>query len=89
MENGPKSVLYISFGTIIWPTLRPELITELVGTLLDIKVPFIFATASPAGQLDDDLKRRIEESGRGMVLDWVPQLQVLQHPATGAFLVSR
>ena len=78
-----------SFGTSFWPTLRSELVTAIIDSLLELDspVPFIFATASPTGKVEPELKKRIEESGRGLVLDWAPQVRVLRHEAVGMFLV--
>lgn len=78
-----------SFGTSFWPTLRPELITTIIISLLELEqpVPFIFATASPTGKIDEALKKRIQGSGRGLVVDWAPQVRVLRHEAVGMFLV--
>lgn len=84
---GARSVVYISFGTIIWPTLRPSLMEEMVDTLLEKDIPFVFSTPSLDGKVSDMTKKKVQESGMGMILDWVPQLEVLQHQATAAFIV--
>ena len=80
-----------SLGTLNWPTLRPSVISTIITSLLEItpSIPFIFATASERDKMDPELKKSIEASGRGMVVDWAPQIQVLKHAATGMFLVSQ
>ena len=80
-----------SFGSAYWPTLRPELVTAIIESLfeLDPPVPFIMATASPTGKVEPELKKRIEASGRGLVVDWAPQVRVLRHEAVGVFLVPQ
>ncbi|KAL8280735.1 hypothetical protein RQP46_006739 [Phenoliferia psychrophenolica] len=37
---GPKSVLYISFGSLFFPLTTPHLVRALVETLLDLEQPF-------------------------------------------------
>lgn len=61
----------------------------IVDSLLELEtpIPFVFATANADGKMPDALKQKIHDSGRGLVTDWAPQVKVLQHPATGVFLV--
>ncbi|KAJ7076181.1 hypothetical protein B0H15DRAFT_955860 [Mycena belliarum] len=40
---GARSVLYISFGSILFPRTTPELVAALIDTLLALEVPFPFA----------------------------------------------
>lgn len=61
---------------------------EIVDTLLEIKMPFVFATPCSKGKLDQALKDKVTKSGLGLVTDWEPQTRVLQHKATAVFLVS-
>jgi hypothetical protein len=70
--------------------LRPQLINVIIDSLLTAStvIPFVFATASPTGKIDDETKKKIAESGRGIVVDWAPQVKVLRHEAIGMFLVS-
>ncbi|KAJ7086934.1 hypothetical protein C8R44DRAFT_991438 [Mycena epipterygia] len=44
-EYGPKSVLYISFGSLFFPIATPQLIDALVNTLLALEEPFPFIFA--------------------------------------------
>ncbi|WVR08204.1 hypothetical protein IAU60_005251 [Kwoniella sp. DSM 27419] len=85
---GANSTAYISFGTVFWPDRRPEIMETLVESLLTIEppLPFIWALTPTNGHIDRDLVDRIHQSGRGKVLAWVPQLDVLRHPAVGIFL---
>lgn len=79
-----------SLGTIFWPTKRPEIIDTIIESLLvaDPPMPFVFSTASATGKVTEELKERIAQSGRGLVVDWAPQVKVLKHKAVGMFLVS-
>ncbi|KAJ7450900.1 hypothetical protein FB451DRAFT_1566513 [Mycena latifolia] len=86
-EYGPKSVLYISFGTSPSPT--PQLIEALVKTLINLEkpFPFLFALGSKMATLPNDLIERVTASGRGLICKfWVEQRAILQHEAVGWFL---
>ncbi|KAK7030479.1 hypothetical protein VNI00_014066 [Paramarasmius palmivorus] len=79
---GPKSVIYISFGTLNWPDL-PSL-TAAVEELVTAQVPMLLA--HPAAVLSEEMKRLVSESGLGMEVQWAPQQRVLAHSATGWFI---
>ncbi|KAG8991572.1 hypothetical protein FRB94_012431 [Tulasnella sp. JGI-2019a] len=83
----PKSVIYISFGTIFYPIEQPWRIETVVKTLLETRTPFLFSRAAqmfmPFGP---ELEKGMKESGIGMAVDFVPQNEALAHPSMGAFL---
>lgn len=82
----PKSVILISFGTLFFPSQEWQLETVL-KCLIDTQTPFIFSRAPRLCRpFDDELEKAIAESGLGMVVDFVPQQAVLEHPSLGAFL---
>ncbi|XP_062117769.1 zeatin O-glucosyltransferase-like [Humulus lupulus] len=96
-EQEPKSVLYISFGTVT--TLSDEQIKEIALGLEQSGVKFIWALRD--GDELDDLRNEkegrrssqvpdgFEERMRGMgmvVRTWVPQVKILEHPSTGGFM---
>ncbi|KIJ28432.1 glycosyltransferase family 1 protein [Sphaerobolus stellatus SS14] len=83
-KYGAHSVLYISFGTAWWP--NPAHLHAFIGVPLELKVPFIFAHATPASALPPDLANKIQESGLGLTSTWAPQQLILNHKATGWFL---
>ncbi|KAH8917334.1 glycosyltransferase family 1 protein [Atractiella rhizophila] len=86
---GEKTVLYVSFGSFFWPYAHPEIVEDMIETMLDISppLPIIVALASPFASLSSNLQNRIAENqDRCLFLDWVPQTLVLQHPALGLFL---
>lgn len=88
-HHGPKSVLYISFGSLAFPIATPELVAALVETLLDLETPFpfIFALGCKIAYLPTDLIQRVNASGKGLICHfWVEQRAILQHPALGWFL---
>ncbi|CAA7406492.1 unnamed protein product [Spirodela intermedia] len=92
----PASVVYISFGTLVGPA--DEELEELAAALEESRRPFIWVLqAGPmgpggppgggGGYFPEDLARQAEESQRGLVIrGWAPQLMILSHPSTGAFL---
>ncbi|KAJ7099798.1 hypothetical protein C8R44DRAFT_716760 [Mycena epipterygia] len=88
-QYGPKSVLYISFGSLFFPVATPELVEALVHTLLDLEkpFPFIFALGGKTAALPKELIQRANSSGRGLICDfWVEQRAILHHRALGWFL---
>ncbi|KAJ7485811.1 hypothetical protein FB451DRAFT_1026913 [Mycena latifolia] len=88
-QYGAKSMLYISFGSIFFPTATPELITALLNMLLTLEkpFPFIFALGSRMASLPKDVIERVNSSGKGLICDfWVEQRAILQNAAVGWFL---
>ncbi|KAJ7242105.1 hypothetical protein C8J57DRAFT_1726485 [Mycena rebaudengoi] len=83
-EHGPKSTLFISFGTIFWPTVQEHL-EELVDVLTEKKFPFILAHASPVAAVSPALSAKVKASRLGMLTPWCPQQFILNHAATGLF----
>ncbi|KAJ7097455.1 hypothetical protein C8R44DRAFT_370256 [Mycena epipterygia] len=82
---GENSVLFISFGTVFWPTV-PEQLEVLVDALSEKKFPFILSHPSPFASISDSLSEKITGSGIGFATAWCPQQMILNHPATGWFL---
>ncbi|XP_052174888.1 UDP-glycosyltransferase 73C3-like [Diospyros lotus] len=88
----PNSVVYACLGSICGLT-APQLI-ELGLGLEASNHPFIWAMRSSGGEKSQELEKwMIEEvfeeriKGRGLVIrGWAPQLLILSHKATGAFL---
>ncbi|KAJ7086917.1 hypothetical protein C8R44DRAFT_650428 [Mycena epipterygia] len=88
-EYGPKSVLYISFGSLFFPIATPQLIDALVNTLLALEepFPFIFALGGKLASLPGELIERVNSSGKSLVCDfWVEQRAILTHAGVGWFL---
>ncbi|KAJ7161847.1 UDP-Glycosyltransferase/glycogen phosphorylase [Mycena crocata] len=84
-KYGDDSVLFISFGTVFWPTQQEQL-EEIVSALTEKKFPFILAHASPFAVISESLLDKINASGLGMATKWSPQQFILSHPATGWFM---
>jgi F-box interacting protein len=87
LENRPpKLVIYVALGSEA--PLTVQSIHELALGLELAGVPFLWALRKPAGTSDGELlPAGFEERtrGRGLVCtEWVPQVKVLAHGATGA-----
>ncbi|CAH9072681.1 unnamed protein product [Cuscuta europaea] len=85
-KQPPKSVVFVSFGTLT--SLSGEQILELAKGLEQSQQKFIWVvrdvlkgeTPLPEGYED-------EIQGKGLILrDWAPQMEILNHPSTGGFL---
>ncbi|KAJ7617138.1 UDP-Glycosyltransferase/glycogen phosphorylase [Roridomyces roridus] len=82
---GEKSVLFISFGTIFWPTVSEQLL-DLVDALVETEFPFVLCHASPFAKVSEELASKIKASGIGLATPWAKQQFVFSHPATGWFM---
>lgn len=85
----PKSVIYVSFGTLA--VITKEQLKEFWHGLVNSGSRFLWVIRPDAlvgedeeNQISAVLLERIK--GRGYVVDWAPQEEVLQHPAVGGFL---
>ncbi|XP_021769077.1 UDP-glycosyltransferase 76F1-like [Chenopodium quinoa] len=87
-NQAPKSVLYVSFGSVE-AISRTEFL-ELAWGLLDSMVPFLWVVRPGMIQgtkaYDSLPEGYLEMVGeRGHIVTWAPQLEVLSHPAVGGF----
>lgn len=91
----PGSVLYISFGS--QNTISPLQMIELAVGLEGSEVPFIWVIRPPIGfdlkgefreeWLPEGFEERVSKSNRGLLVkQWAPQMEILCHQSTGAFL---
>ncbi|CDO77272.1 Glycosyltransferase Family 1 protein [Trametes cinnabarina] len=81
-ENGERSVIYISFGSLWWPQDPPKL-TAVLDLLVELGVPFIMSRPSPAAQLSEDLVQRLKGNPNVHLGNRLPQPIILDHPALG------
>ncbi|RWV78521.1 hypothetical protein BHE74_00030041 [Ensete ventricosum] len=83
----PRSVLYISFGSIAQVSKRD--MAEIAYGVLGSKSSFIWVLRPGSGSSETSpLPEGFIEAckGRGIVVPWCRQKQVLVHPAVGGFL---
>ncbi|XP_021274470.1 7-deoxyloganetin glucosyltransferase-like [Herrania umbratica] len=81
------SVLFVSFGSIT--VMSDQHFKEFAWGLANSKVPFLWVVRPDvvmgnSGILPKEYYEEIE--GRGLMVKWCPQDQVLTHPSVGAFL---
>ncbi|OMP00308.1 Pectinesterase, catalytic [Corchorus capsularis] len=93
--QGTDSVLYISFGS--QNTISASHMIELAFGLEESGNPFIWVIRPPIGfdmkaefraeWLPEGFEERMSESKQGLLVkNWAPQLEILSHESTGAFL---
>ncbi|XP_062226210.1 UDP-glycosyltransferase 82A1-like [Phragmites australis] len=82
------SVVYVSFGSWVGP-IGPDKIRELALGLEATGRPFLWALKrdpSWRAGLPNGFAERAAATGRGKVVDWAPQEDVLRHGAVGCYL---
>ncbi|XP_028783106.1 abscisate beta-glucosyltransferase-like [Neltuma alba] len=92
----PKSVLYISFGSLA--RLPREQLKEIAYALESCDQPFIWvigkifksSETEEEGEynwLPDGFEQRMKETNRGLIIrGWAPQLLILEHKSVGGFM---
>ncbi|CAO2814893.1 unnamed protein product [Amaranthus hypochondriacus] len=88
-KNDPKSVIYVSFGSLI--VHSREAMDRIATALRNTKRPFLWVVKPPdnpvqegAGELPKGFIQETKE--QGLVVNWAPQHLVLTHEAIGCFL---
>ncbi|THH09130.1 hypothetical protein EW145_g2230 [Phellinidium pouzarii] len=77
---GENCVVY-SFG------LRsPKKVWAVLDALMTLRIPFVFAHASPVAVIPKNILEKVAAFGLGYVSKWIPQHLILHHKATGWFL---
>ncbi|KDP44851.1 hypothetical protein JCGZ_01351 [Jatropha curcas] len=87
-KQEPKSVLYVSFGSLA--SIKESKFLEIAYGLANSKQPFLWVIrpglVSGKEWVEQLPNGFIEDlNGRGHIVKWAPQLQVLAHFAIGAF----
>ncbi|EIW63015.1 UDP-Glycosyltransferase/glycogen phosphorylase [Trametes versicolor FP-101664 SS1] len=84
---GERSLLYISFGTMLHGEDVVEKLWALLDIVMELNIPFVMSHASsPGTDIPDDAKAKIDAYSKGLLSPWVPQQTLLEHTATGWFL---
>ncbi|KAK7400765.1 hypothetical protein VNO78_12071 [Psophocarpus tetragonolobus] len=90
----PNSVLYVSFGSLVW--MAPEQLKEIAFGLEASDQFFIWVvgnllnpseTEEKGDLLPEGFEQRMMESGKGLIFrGWAPQLLILEHVAIKGFM---
>ncbi|RZC48509.1 hypothetical protein C5167_016932 [Papaver somniferum] len=87
-SQSPNSVVYVSFGSVV--ALSSEQLQELSAGLLKSGTPFLWVVKTPPPDMGSkpELPQGFKEEaeGKGMVVEWCPQEQVLAHSAVSCFI---
>ncbi|KAL6001893.1 hypothetical protein ACLOJK_040457 [Asimina triloba] len=82
-SHSPASVAYVSFGSFLTPP--PAELAALAAGLEASGAPFVWSLKEKAWEgLPCGFLARVE--GRGLVVPWAPQVEVLSHAAVGVFV---
>ncbi|MCO5571234.1 hypothetical protein L7F22_024970 [Adiantum nelumboides] len=77
-----SSVIYVAFGS--YATLSAEEVQELAMGLEASGSPFLWVIREDSATILKELPQLTH--GKGMIISWAPQVQVLRHKAVGGFL---
>ncbi|XP_042519762.1 7-deoxyloganetic acid glucosyltransferase-like [Macadamia integrifolia] len=85
----PKSVVYVSFGSLA--VVGRETLLEFWYGLVRSGIPFLWVVRSDSvtgGNVNEEIPGELVEATteRGCLVGWAPQEEVLAHPAVGGFL---
>lgn len=88
-KQAPKSVIYVSFGSVA--AMDEEKLNEVAWGLTNSQQPFLWVFRPGLVQGSKFLEILPKEfweatSKRGYIVKWAPQQEVLSHPAIGGFL---
>lgn len=82
-----ESIIFVSFGSLA--SMDQEELVEAAWGLANSRVPFLWVIRPDSVQASGKvgLPKGFEEAarGRGMVVNWAPQQEVLRHQAVGGF----
>ncbi|KAK4752148.1 hypothetical protein SAY87_020946 [Trapa incisa] len=88
-RQAPRSVVYVSFGSIV--VLPAKQMESIAVALKNTKRPFLWVVKPPekppadgAGELPLGFTDEVTDQGR--VVTWCPQIKVLSHPAIACFV---
>ncbi|CAL2242894.1 unnamed protein product [Prunus armeniaca] len=83
--QAPKSVVYVSFGSLA--AIKEAQFLEIAWGLANSNQPFLWVVRPGFVHGSEPFPSGFVESlnGRGHIVQWAPQKQVLAHPAVGAF----
>ncbi|KAG8727840.1 hypothetical protein FRC10_005572, partial [Ceratobasidium sp. 414] len=81
-DLGPKSVIYVAFGTMFFPLAQSARHLEIIPEEI-VAHGFrllVFALSSPQAQLGDEFKEKMTKDENAIFPGFANQLKVLEHP---------
>ncbi|XP_004504205.1 flavonol 7-O-beta-glucosyltransferase UGT74F1 [Cicer arietinum] len=79
------SVIYVSFGSMVCFSI--EQMKEIALGLIGSGLNFLWVVPNMEGKnISKELVEEISLSGKGLVVNWIPQLEVLSNKAIGCFV---
>ncbi|KAL1948024.1 hypothetical protein VTO73DRAFT_12099 [Trametes versicolor] len=81
-RGGKNSVVYVSFGSMLWPS-DPAKLDAVLDVLMSRRIPIVMSQPPASTRLLDDTRRKLAEYESAFCTDWIPQQAVLNHPAVG------
>lgn len=84
-SQAPKSVIFVSFGSIA--EMNGAALVEVAWGIANSMQPFLWVIRPGLVQDSQQLPTGFLEAtnGRGYIVGWAPQVEVLAHPAVGCF----
>ncbi|XP_057748865.1 flavonol 7-O-beta-glucosyltransferase UGT74F1-like [Arachis stenosperma] len=84
-QKAPRSVIYVSFGSMV--SFTSEQMEELAFGLIATGFNFLWViTYLEREKLKKEIFDEIHKDGKGLIVNWIPQLGVLSSNAIGCFL---
>ncbi|KAL2329892.1 hypothetical protein Fmac_017473 [Flemingia macrophylla] len=83
-QQPPRSVIYVSFGSMV--SLKPNQFKELALALDLLERPFIWIVRKGNGLEENNEYPHEFKGSQGKIVGWAPQKKILCHPATACFI---
>ncbi|XP_014505980.1 UDP-glycosyltransferase 74F1 [Vigna radiata var. radiata] len=83
-QKPPESVIYISFGSMV--CFSSHQMEEIAFALMATGFNFLWVIPDfNTKNLSKEMGKKIDACGRGLIVNWAPQLEVLSNHAVGCF----
>jgi hypothetical protein len=78
-------VKQLAFGTF-WTPKDPTKLHAVIDEIINCGVPIVWGHASPFAKVPEELAEKIEAHSDAYHGNWMPQREILTHPAMGWFI---
>jgi len=83
-QKPAQSVIYVSFGSMV--CFSSHQMEEIAFALIQTGFNFLWVIPDfHTKNLSEEMGKKIEACGRGLIVNWTPQLEVLSNDAVGCF----